>query len=91
VLRGKKVLEAVPDIAWDKGGAALLILNRLKDVPGGYLPIMVGDDVTDEAAFRALEKRGITVRIGRSKRKKTLAGFYLKNYRETLRLLEAVM
>ncbi|MDA8325796.1 MAG: trehalose-phosphatase [Nitrospiraceae bacterium] len=85
VLEGKKVFELMPDISWDKGNAALWILDRLAD---GYLPVFVGDDVTDEAAFRALKERGVTVRVGRSKR--TSARFYLKDYKETRRLLKSI-
>ena len=85
VMKGKRVLELQP-ASWDKGKAVHWILNRLES---GYLPLFIGDDVTDEAAFKALKNRGITVRIGRSKR--SLARFYLKDYGETLRLLETVL
>lgn len=85
IMKGKKVLELMPNISWDKGRAALLILNKLQ---GEYLPIFVGDDVTDEAAFKALKNSSVTVRIGRSKR--TLARFYLKDYQETSRLLKTI-
>ncbi|MDA8090794.1 MAG: trehalose-phosphatase [Nitrospiraceae bacterium] len=83
VMKGKKVLELMPDISWDKGRAALWILNKLQ---GEYLPVFVGDDATDETAFEALENKGITVRVGRSG--KTFAHFYLKHCGETLRLLQ---
>lgn len=85
VMKGKKVLELMPDIAWNKGNAVLWILDRLGD---NYLPIFVGDDVTDETAFKALENGGITIRIGRSKN--TFACFYLQDYRGTLRLLKTI-
>jgi trehalose-phosphatase len=85
VMKGKKVLELMPDIPWDKGNAVLWILDRLGD---SYMPIFVGDDVTDETAFKALENVGITIRIGRSQ--KTLARFYLQNYQGTVRLLKAI-
>ena len=84
VMKGKKVLELMPGISWDKGQAALWILKKLQ---GRYLPVFVGDDTTDETAFEALGDRGITVRVGRSV--KTSAHFYLKHCGETLRLLRA--
>ncbi len=84
VMKGKKVLELMP-ASWDKGLAVLWILNRLE---GGYLPMFIGDDVTDEAAFRELKKRGITIRVGKSK--STLANFYLKDRQEVYRLLESI-
>jgi trehalose-phosphatase len=85
IKKGKQVLELAPDVLWDKGRAALFILHRLDRT---YLPVYVGDDVTDEAAFRALEKKGITVRIGPSKR--SAAGYYLKNQREISRFLSHI-
>jgi trehalose 6-phosphate phosphatase len=85
VMKGKKVLELMPGIPWTKGNAVLWILHRLGD---GYMPIFVGDDVTDEAAFKALENGGITIRIGWSK--KTSAHFFLQNYQGTLRLLKTI-
>lgn len=85
VMQGKKVLELLPDIPWNKGKAVLWILQRL---PGEYMPIMVGDDVTDETAFKTLEDIGISIRIARSSN--TFARFYLKDYQETSRLLEII-
>jgi len=58
--RGKMVDEVVPDVAWDKGRALLWLRERL----GGELPTLyLGDDVTDEDAFRVLdgEHMGILV------------------------------
>ncbi|KAJ0717550.1 putative trehalose-phosphatase [Helianthus annuus] len=56
---GKKVFEIRPDIEWDKGHALEYLLETL-----GYgssndvLPIYIGDDRTDEDAFKAIKKRG---------------------------------
>ncbi|MEW6215593.1 MAG: trehalose-phosphatase [Nitrospirota bacterium] len=85
ILKGKKVLELVPDTSWNKGVAALWILQRLKDK---CLPIYIGDDWTDETAFKTLRTRGVTIRIGKSK--KTSANYYLKGYREVSRLLQQI-
>src|SRR3989304_59693 len=85
VIKGKKVLEIVPDVSWDKGRAVLWVLQRLKDK---YLPVYVGDDQTDETAFKVLRKKGITIRIGKSK--KTFADYYIKGYGEVSRLLQQV-
>ena len=56
VIKGKKVIELTPNASWDKGSAALWILKQLKDK---CVPIYIGDDQTDETAFRALNKKGI--------------------------------
>ncbi|NCO84107.1 MAG: trehalose-phosphatase [Nitrospirae bacterium CG_4_10_14_3_um_filter_44_29] len=83
VIKGKKVLELAPYISWDKGKAALLILKAMKDK---CFPIYIGDDQTDENAFRALNKKGITIRVGKSA--KTAADYYLKGYWEVPRALD---
>jgi alpha,alpha-trehalase len=55
---GKKVFELRPAIDWDKGRALHWLLGQL-DLDGpDVLPIYVGDDETDEDAFRALAERG---------------------------------
>ncbi len=85
VLKGKKVLELLPNVPWDKGRAALLIIKQLKKK---CLPVYIGDDVTDECAFKALFECGITIRVGQSK--KTAAQYYLKNQKEISRFLEYI-
>lgn len=85
VIKGKQVLELSPDVPWDKGTAALYILRRLNM---DHLPVYIGDDLTDETAFRALKKKGITIRVGRSK--KTEAQYYLKDHREILQFLQTI-
>jgi trehalose 6-phosphate phosphatase len=86
VIRGKMVLELAPDVSWTKGSAAQWILNNLQ---GKYLPICVGDDITDESVFSTLYREGITVRVGRSKR--SAARYYLKGQKEVLRFLQYVL
>ena len=86
VVRGKKVLELTPDTTWNKGAAVLWILRRLKN---RFLPIYVGDDKTDETAFAALSKNGITVRVGRSQI--THAKYFIKGHWEIPLLLESIL
>jgi trehalose-phosphatase len=85
ILKGKEVLELAPRVSWDKGRAALFILQKLNN---NYLPICVGDDLTDETAFKALNDTGVTVRIGRSE--KTAAKYYLKGQWEMSRFLQRI-
>jgi trehalose-phosphatase len=85
VMRGKKVLELAPNVSWDKGIAALFILQELQR---NYLPIYVGDDLTDEKAFEVLRERGLTVRIGKSK--KSVAQYFLKGQWEVSRFLRHI-
>ncbi|MFZ6017326.1 MAG: trehalose-phosphatase [Nitrospirota bacterium] len=83
IIKGKKVLELIPNALWDKGRAVCLILQKLKK---DCLPVYIGDDQTDETAFKALHKKGITIRVGKSK--KTFADYYLKGHWEVSRLLQ---
>lgn len=85
VIKGKKVLELTPNASWNKGSAVLWILQQLKDK---CLPIYIGDDQTDETAFKALNRKGITIRIGKSK--KTAAKYHLKGHWEVSRLLKEI-
>lgn len=82
---GKKVLEILPETAWNKGAAALLILNRFS----GWTPVILGDDRTDEDMFLALRKRGVTVRIGRSK--DSAAEYYLASQKRVADLLLKIL
>ena len=84
VLRGKQILELTPDAAWDKGKAALFILGKQERQ---CLPIYVGDDLTDETAFKALTGQGVTVRIGKSEKRCTRLS---EGEREVLRFLQYV-
>lgn len=63
---GKKVLELRPGIEWDKGKALLWLLDRLAG-ERPLMPLYIGDDETDEDAFRALVGRGIGIRVGDSR------------------------
>lgn len=63
VRTGKCAFEILPRTDWNKGAAALWINRKLDR--GNVLSIYLGDDTTDEDAFRALSD-GITVKIGDS-------------------------
>lgn len=53
VTAGKMVLEVRPRVEWDKGKAVLYLLERMR--PAAGVPVLyLGDDTTDEDAFRAL-------------------------------------
>jgi trehalose-phosphatase len=61
ITTGKKVMEIRPRAAWNKGQA----VARIMELRGrGMMPIYVGDDTTDEDAFRAIKGCGISVSIG---------------------------
>lgn len=63
---GKKVLEVRAPIAIDKGSAVVALAERLHALAESAAAVFVGDDVTDEDAFRALRARSaraVTVRV----------------------------
>ncbi len=62
--RGKKVFELRPQFAWDKGRAVLWLLEALGLERPEVLPFYLGDDTTDEDAFRALAERGVGILVG---------------------------
>lgn len=59
---GKMVFEIRPKVDFHKGEAVREILKSYPSL--GLLPIYLGDDQTDEDAFRALKGRGILVFVG---------------------------
>jgi trehalose 6-phosphate phosphatase len=63
---GKMVLEIKPAVAWDKGRAVRELLRRAGGARSVF-PIYLGDDRTDEDAFKALRARGLTVLVGRKR------------------------
>ena len=64
VTRGRKVLELRPQVAWDKGRALLHLVEAL-GVSGDsdVVPVYIGDDRTDEDAFRVLQGWGLGVLV----------------------------
>ena len=77
-MDGKKVYELLPDIDWNKGKAMLWLLETLGLEGPNALSIYIGDDRTDEDAFRALEKRGVGVLVSEHLQV-TAASYWLKN------------
>ena len=62
---GKKVFEIRPAFDWDKGHAVRWLLDRRAEVDGIALtPLYIGDDITDEDAFRMIREDGIGIVVG---------------------------
>jgi alpha,alpha-trehalase len=60
---GKKVYELRPKLEWHKGKAVLWLLEALDLDHPDVVPFYLGDDETDEDAFRALADRGVGVMV----------------------------
>jgi len=73
---GKMVLEIRPKVDFHKGKAVKEIMKTFPSV--GLLPIYLGDDQTDEDAFRVLKGKGISVFVGMGKLSSE-ADFFLQN------------
>ncbi|MFC1937890.1 trehalose-phosphatase [Chloroflexota bacterium] len=84
---GKKVFEIRPDIDWGKGKALLSLLETLYVDSAQAVPLFIGDDVTDEDAFRVIRKYGIGIAVGEDERR-TAARYVLKDPDEVAKLLE---
>ncbi len=85
--RGKKVFELRPNVPWDKGKSVLRLL-REAGRPRSTFPVYIGDDRTDEDAFRALGDRGLTIRVGSGR--ETLARGRLRGVDDLWDFLEAL-
>ncbi|KAJ4867391.1 Trehalose-phosphate phosphatase B [Raphanus sativus] len=59
LTQGRKVLEIRPTIKWDKGQALKFLLKSLGfEKSEDVVPVYIGDDRTDEDAFKVLRERG---------------------------------
>ncbi|CAA7401708.1 unnamed protein product [Spirodela intermedia] len=87
VTQGRKVLEIRPSIKWDKGKALEFLLDSLGFADSeDVLPVYIGDDRTDEDAFKVLRERGQGFGILVSKIPKDTSASY--SLREPLEVME---
>jgi trehalose-phosphatase len=61
LLPGACVVELLPGAAWHKGSALQWIRERIERLHGPTFTVYVGDDVTDEDAFKAVGPEGMTI------------------------------
>lgn len=87
---GKEVLELRPNVDWDKGTALLSLIDTLYADSSKVLPVYIGDDDTDEDAFRAVSDSGIAIAVGTEKRR-TAALYALRDPDEVARLLHELV
>ncbi len=87
---GKKIFELQPDIPWDKGRAVNWLLHQLHLDNPNVTPMYIGDDTTDEDAFKALGDRGITIRVG-IPAQTTHADYFLNNPEEVQQFFQLLI
>ncbi|MBB6373464.1 trehalose 6-phosphate phosphatase [Pseudonocardia eucalypti] len=92
VTPGKMVYELQPKIDWNKGRAVDYLIDTLGLNRPDLVPVYLGDDVTDEDAFRALRDRGVGVYVGdpTTLDRPTQAHFHLTTVPEVTRLLASL-
>jgi trehalose 6-phosphate phosphatase len=89
------VYEIQPKLEWDKGKAVLYLLKALGLEGDDIAPVYLGDDITDEDAFRALSGKGIGIFVGRADDPEiggrgTSAAFVLDSIEEVERFLDTL-
>ncbi|KAG9451545.1 hypothetical protein H6P81_011510 [Aristolochia fimbriata] len=91
--QGRKVLEIRPTIKWDKGKALEFLLESLGFANcNDVLPVYIGDDRTDEDAFKVLRQRGQGFGILVSKNPKdTNASYSLQEPAEVMDFLHRLV
>ncbi len=82
--KGKKVYEIRPSIDWNKG-KAILKVSELLGITDKSLKIYIGDDVTDEDAFKVLGKEEVSILVGH--KKNSMAQYFCKSSSEVHKFL----
>ncbi|KAL6972543.1 trehalose-phosphatase [Sarracenia purpurea var. burkii] len=93
LTHGRKVLEVRPVLDWDKGKAVEFVLESLGlSSSDDVLPIYVGDDRTDEDAFKVLREgnRGYGILVS-SAPKESNAFYSLRDPSEVMEFLKSLV
>jgi trehalose 6-phosphate phosphatase len=88
ISSGKCVDDFQPKIDWHKGRALDWVLETASLKPEKVFPLYIGDDITDEDAFRAIRDRGVGI-IVREKNRPTEARYALNSPSEVGDFLES--
>jgi trehalose-phosphatase len=91
VLRGKRVLDVQPDVPWNKGEATLRLLDSMVPDASVAVPVYLGDDATDEAAFRAVRTAGVGILVGDGGDLTSAARYGLADPNQVRTFLEALV
>ncbi len=93
VTSGKKVWEIRPPVDWHKGKAVETIVKEMKTVLRGeqWLTIYLGDDTTDEDAFRIIHRpQGWSIFVG-EENSSSNADYFLNSTPEVMTFLSRLL
>jgi trehalose-phosphatase len=91
LLKGKKVFEILPNIDWDKGKAIRWIMNALEIPWETTSAFYIGDDTTDEYAFRTIITRGTAILVTDNPFNPSAADFQLNSPKEVKKFFEQII
>lgn len=83
---GKKVIEIRPPMVWHKGSIVQEFLRHNGQAKA--VAIFIGDDVTDEDAFRTVGAKGVSIHVG--KNRETAAQYHLNGVPDVYRFLTKI-
>lgn len=87
---GKKIFELQPRLDWDKGKALGWMTETFGYDRAGVMVIYIGDDLTDENAFRVLDAADLGIVVGDDDRR-TLASHRLESPDQVERFLRLLI
>ncbi len=90
LMHGKKVFEILPAIDWNKGKAVRWIMKALGVDWENDTIVYIGDDTTDEDAFRAVRSRGTGILVSGAE-KNSAAHFQLSSVEQTGEFFELIL
>ena len=90
LMNGKMVFEILPAIDWNKGKAVRWIMKALNLSWEDHAVFYIGDDTTDEDAFRAVNSRGVGILVS-DKEGKSAAQFCLASPDEVGKLFKRLV
>ncbi len=92
LAHGKKVWEIRPTAEWHKGETVLWLMRQSnRSVKRCFFPVYVGDDTTDEDAFRAIRNSGMGIKVTSKGKIRSHAKYYVRSTAEAVRFLRQVV
>lgn len=89
LTHGKMVFDLRPNMDWHKGRALMWVLDQLNAKSQSLFPVFLGDDLTDEDAFKSIAQSGLGIFIGKPGFA-TQAHYFLPEQKDVLEFLRAL-